>query len=44
MIVSRGLGSALTGREEPYVTHELVGPLGRPGEKALAGTTDPNAK
>lgn len=30
--------------EEPYVAHELVGPLGRPGEKALAGTTDPNAK
>ena len=30
--------------EEPYVAHELVGPLGRPGEKPLAGTTDPNAK
>lgn len=25
--------------EEPYVAHELVGPKGRPGEKALAGTT-----
>ena len=24
--------------EEPYVPHELVGPLARPGEKALAGT------
>lgn len=30
--------------EEPYTAHELVGPLGRPGEKALAGTTVPNAK
>lgn len=30
--------------EEPYVAHELVGPLARPGEKALAGTTDPNVK
>lgn len=29
--------------EEPYKAHELVGPLARPGEKALAGTTDPNA-
>ena len=29
--------------EEPYRAHELVGPLGRPGEKPLAGTTDPNA-
>lgn len=29
--------------EEPYVAHELVGPIGRPGEKPLAGTTDPNA-
>ncbi len=28
--------------EEPYRAHELVGPLGRPGEKPLAGTTDPN--
>ena len=34
----------LTYLEEPYVAHELVGPLGRPGEKPLAGTTDPNAK
>ena len=25
--------------EETYVPHELVGPLARPGEKALAGTT-----
>ena len=30
--------------EEPYTAHELVGPIGRPGEKALAGTTDPNKK
>lgn len=30
--------------EEPYVAHELVGPLARPGEKPLAGTTDPNKK
>lgn len=30
--------------EEPYTAHELVGPIGRPGEKSLAGTTDPNAK
>ncbi len=30
--------------EEPYVAHELVGPIGRPGEKELAGTTDPNKK
>lgn len=30
--------------EEPYVAHELVGPLGRPGEKPLAGTVDPNAR
>lgn len=30
--------------EEPYTAHELVGPLGRPGEKPLAGTTDPNSK
>lgn len=28
--------------EAPYRAHELVGPLGRPGEKPLAGTTDPN--
>ncbi|HIT52217.1 MAG TPA: aldo/keto reductase [Candidatus Aveggerthella excrementigallinarum] len=26
--------------EEPYRAHELVGPLARPGEKALAGTTN----
>ena len=25
--------------EEPYQPHALVGPKGRPGEKALAGTT-----
>ena len=24
--------------EEPYTAHELVGPLARPGERALAGT------
>lgn len=30
--------------EEPYTAHELVGPLARPGEKPLAGTTDPNKK
>lgn len=30
--------------EEPYTAHELVGPIGRPGERPLAGTTDPNAK
>ncbi len=30
--------------EEPYVAHELVGPLARPGEKPLAGTNDPNKK
>ena len=30
--------------EEPYVAHELVGPLGRPGEKPLAGTVDPNRR
>lgn len=30
--------------EEPYTAHELVGPLGRPGEKPLAGTTDPGRK
>ena len=29
--------------EEPYVAHELVGPAARPGEKPLAGTTNPNA-
>lgn len=27
--------------EEPYVAHDLVGVLARPGEKALAGTTVP---
>ncbi|WEV76160.1 aldo/keto reductase [Bifidobacterium sp. ESL0800] len=27
--------------EEPYNAHELVGPLARPGEKPLAGTTTP---
>ena len=30
--------------EEPYAAHELVGPAARPGEKPLAGTTNPNAK
>lgn len=30
--------------EEPYLAHELVGPLARPGEKPLAGTTDPNVQ
>ena len=30
--------------EEPYAAHELVGPVGRPGERALAGTVDPNAR
>ena len=30
--------------EEPYVAHELVGPAARPGEKPLAGTTNPNTK
>lgn len=30
--------------EEPYVAHGLVGPAARPGEKPLAGTTNPNAK
>ena len=30
--------------DELYRADELVGPLARPGEKALAGTTDPNAK
>lgn len=30
--------------EEPYTAHELVGPAARPGEKPLAGTTNPNAK
>ena len=27
--------------EEPYVAHDLVGPLARPSEKALAGTVVP---
>ena len=27
--------------EEPYEAHELVGPAARPGEKPLAGTTNP---
>ena len=27
--------------EEPYTAHELVGPLARPGERALAGTLAP---
>ena len=30
--------------EELYTAHELVGPAARPGEKPLAGTTNPNAK
>lgn len=30
--------------EEPYAAHELVGPAACPGEKPLAGTTNPNAK
>ena len=30
--------------EEPYVAHELVGPAARPGERPLAGTTNPNAR
>lgn len=30
--------------DEPYTAHELVGPLARPGDKPLAGTTDLNAK
>lgn len=29
--------------EESYRAHELVGPLGRPGEKPVAGTNDPKA-
>ena len=29
--------------EEPYVAHELVGPIGRPGEKPIAGTIRPKA-
>lgn len=27
--------------EEPYVAHELVEPVGRPGEKPLVGTVPP---
>lgn len=30
--------------EEPYTAHELVGPLARPGEHALAGTLAPSLK
>lgn len=30
--------------KEPYTAHELVGPLSRPGEKALAGTLAPTLK
>ena len=30
--------------EEPYTAHELVGPAARPGDKPLAGTTNPNMK
>lgn len=30
--------------EEPYTAHELVGPLSRPGKKALAGTLAPTLK
>ena len=30
--------------EEPYTAHELVGPIGRPGERPLAGTVDPNKR
>ena len=29
--------------EEPYVAHELVGPIGHPGEKPIAGTIRPKA-
>lgn len=29
--------------EELYVAHELVGPIGRPGEKPLAGTIRPSS-
>lgn len=29
--------------EELYVTHELVGLIGRPGEKPIAGTIRPKA-
>lgn len=30
--------------EEPYVAHDLVGPIGRPGEKPIVGTTRPKTK
>lgn len=30
--------------EEPYLAHELVGPIGRPGEKPIAGTIRPKAR
>lgn len=30
--------------EEPYTAHELVGPIERPGEKRLAGTTAPTER
>ena len=30
--------------EEPYTAHELVGPLARPGERALAGTLAPKRR
>ena len=30
--------------EEPYLAHELVGPIGRPGEKPIAGTVRPKAR
>lgn len=30
--------------EEPYTAHELVGPLARPGEHALAGNRSPSLK
>ena len=30
--------------EEPYTAHELVGPAARPGDKPLAGTTNPKMK
>lgn len=34
----------VTFMEEPYVAHELVGPIGRPGEKPLAGTITPPSR
>ena len=30
--------------EEPYLAHELVGPIGRPGEKPIAGTVRPKTR